>query len=100
MRRRSFLALALGALLPAGCYLSTAAGEDVVSGTGTVRWFSFEGGFFAIQGDDGVTYDPVDLAEEFRRDGLRVRYRVRIREDMAGFHMAGPIVEILEISRL
>lgn len=74
-------------------------GDSVVTVTGTVRHFEFEGGFFAIRGDDSVTYDPTNLAEEFRRDGLRVHARLRLRPDMGGIHMAGPIVDIVEIRR-
>lgn len=71
--------------------------DSVVTITGVVRHFDLEGGFFAIRGDDGVTYDPSNLAEEFRRDGLRVRARVRLRPDMGGIHMVGPIVDVIEM---
>jgi hypothetical protein len=73
--------------------------DSVQAITGVVRHFDLEGGFFAIRGDDGVTYDPSNLAEEFRQDGLRVRARVRLRPDMGGIHMVGPIVDIIEIER-
>jgi hypothetical protein len=76
-----------------------AAPDSVVVVTGVVRHFDLEGGFFAIRGDDGVTYDPSNLSEEFRRDGLRVRARARLRPDMGGIHMVGPIVDIIEIER-
>lgn len=70
-----------------------------VSGTGTVKYFGFEGGFFAIRGDDQVTYDPLDgLPASVRRDGLRVRFAGRIRNDLMGFHMAGPIVELTSVT--
>ncbi|HEX6644631.1 MAG TPA: hypothetical protein VF037_08135 [Gemmatimonadales bacterium] len=75
------------------------ATDSVQSITGVVRHFDLEGGFFAIRGDDGVTYDPSNLAEEFRQDGLRVRARLRLRPDMGGIHMVGPIVDIIEIQR-
>lgn len=77
----------------------SAAADSVVLISGVVRHFDLEGGFFAIRGDDGVTYDPSNLAEEFRRDGLRVRVRARLRPDMGGIHMVGPIVDIIEIER-
>lgn len=73
---------------------------DVVSGTGTIRYFDIEGGFFAIRGDDDKTYDPMNLAEEYQRDGQRVRFRAKLRNDMGSFHMVGPIVEILKIERI
>lgn len=73
--------------------------STAVTVTGTVRYFALEGGFFAIRGDDSVTYDPTNLAEAFREDGLRVRAELRLRPDMMGIHQVGPIVEIVEISR-
>lgn len=69
--------------------------------TGTVRYYGFEGGFWAVAGDDGTTYDPLDgLPEAFQHDGLRVKLHAKIRSDLASFHMAGPIVEILDIRAL
>lgn len=73
---------------------------DQVQGTGTIVHFRFEGGFFAIRGDDGVTYDPLNLAEQYERHGLRVRFTAKLRTDVGSFHLAGPMVEILEIDRL
>lgn len=77
----------------------TATSDSVVSITGVVRHFDLEGGFFAIRGDDGVTYDPSNLTGDFQQDGLRVRARARLRPDMGGIHMVGPIVDIIEIER-
>jgi hypothetical protein len=76
-----------------------ASADSVVTISGVVRHFDLEGGFFAIRGDDGVTYDPSNLADDFRHDGLRVRARARLRPDMSGIHMVGPIVDIIEIER-
>jgi hypothetical protein len=65
---------------------------------GTVRYFTLEGGFWAVRGDDGVTYDPMNgLASEFQRDNLRVTLVANVRNDMAGIHMVGPIIEVLSI---
>jgi hypothetical protein len=71
---------------------------DVVRGTGTVQFLSVEGGFFAIRGDDGVTYDPTNLPSGFQRAGLRVRFEARIRHDLGGIHMVGPIVDVISIT--
>jgi hypothetical protein len=69
--------------------------------TGTVQFVSLEGGFWAIRGDDGVTYDPKDgLPSAFQRDGMRVTAIIRTRTDLGGIHMVGPIVELLEIKTL
>lgn len=68
---------------------------------GTVRHFELEGGFWAVRGDDGVTYDPMNgLPARFQRDGLRVSMVVKVRSDLVGTHMAGPIVEIIQIDPL
>jgi len=79
----------------------TMSGSDVVRVNGTVRHFSFEGGFWAVRGDDSTTYDPVGaLPPSFQEDGLRVFLEAKIRSDLGGIHGAGPIVEILTIRRL
>jgi len=62
--------------------------------TGQVRYYDLEGGFYAIRGDDGVTYDPTNLPEEFQRDGLRVEAQARRRDDLSGIHQVGPIVQL------
>jgi len=65
---------------------------------GTVQYFNLEGGFWAVRGDDGVTYDPIaGLAPGFQRENLRVTMVAKIRTDMGGIHMVGPLVEILSI---
>jgi hypothetical protein len=65
---------------------------------GTVHYFNLEGGFWAVRGDDGVTYDPIaGLSPAFQRENLRVTVVARIRTEMGGIHMVGPLVEILSI---
>jgi hypothetical protein len=74
---------------------------DVVRVNGTVQFVTLEGGFWAVRGDDGVTYDPIGgLPAAFQIAGLRVRLEARPKRDTASIHMAGPIVEILTIARL
>ncbi len=75
--------------------------QDLICVNGAARFYSFEGGFWAVRGDDNVTYDPLGgLPTEFRQDGLRVHLRARLRPDQGSFHMAGPIVDIVSIRRL
>jgi len=67
-----------------------------VSATGTVRFYALEGGFWAIHADDGTIYDPsAGLAPAFQTDGLRVSFTGKLRPDLIGIHMVGPIVEII-----
>src|SRR5689334_23773447 len=46
---------------------------------GIVRRVPLEGGFYAILGSDGVTYDPTNLPAAFQRDGLAVEAVARRR---------------------
>lgn len=85
------------ALLVASC--ATDSGDNII-GTGKVVYLSFEGGFYGIRGDDGRNYDPINLPEELRVDGLRVRFEAKEIKNQASFHMWGTIVELVHIQKL
>ncbi len=89
--------LALSATLQIGCESEE---TDFVTFTGTVRWKAFEGGFFAIDADNGERYQPINLPSSFREDGLRVRVTAVERPDLVSTHMYGKLIEIVTISRL
>jgi len=86
----------------AGCLNMGKGGddEDIVSGTGTIKFIDLEGGFYGIIGDDGKYYDPINLSQDFQVDGLRVRFEAKIRDDIFGIHMWGTPIEILKIEKL
>jgi hypothetical protein len=65
--------------------------------SGTVRYYDLEGGFYAIRGDDAVTYDPTNLPAAFRKDGLSIEAEARRRDDLSGIHQVGPIVDLERI---
>ena len=99
--------LVLFALLLAGA-TSACSSDDLLSPCprdqicvdGTAQFIAIEGGFWAIRGDDKVTYDPVGgLPADFRQPGLPVHLRALERRDLGSFHMVGPIVEIISIRR-
>ena len=101
MRKAWRLVAIIAATLISGSCASPSSPETPV-GTirviGTVQYFTFEGGFWAVRGDDGVTYDPLGaLPPAFQREGLRVMMVAKMRNDLGGIHMVGPIVEIFEI---
>jgi hypothetical protein len=70
--------------------------------TGTVRSLtSDDGGFWAVRGDDDVTYDPLQsLPQEFRVEGLRVDMVAYERLDAYNFHQADVVVNIVAIRRI
>jgi hypothetical protein len=79
-----------------GCY------EDrpgPVSDTGTVVFLSFEGGFYGIVDDHGRRWDPSNLSEDFKADGIRVSFE-GVVTDRSTFHMWGRTVELTSIRRL
>ena len=76
------------------------SGDSSFEATGTVEYVELEGGFYGIVTDDGRRLDPIDLADEFKVDGLRIRVRARPATGRLGTHMWGTMVEIAEIDRL
>ncbi|NIN67489.1 MAG: hypothetical protein GTO63_22860 [Anaerolineae bacterium] len=70
---------------------------DRVTAEGTIVFNSFEGGFYGIVGDEEGRYDPVNLGDEYKVEGLRVHFVARILENQGSIHMWGLLVEILEI---
>jgi hypothetical protein len=98
MNRMALFVLALiVVVLPQSC---TTENEDAVKVTGTVVFLSFEGGFYGITGDDGKHYDPTNLAPEFQKDGLRVRFEAKTLQGMASYHQWGTLVELITIHKL
>ena len=75
-------------------------GADILSGTGTINHIDLEGGFYGLIADGGQKYLPKDLALEFKVDGLRVRYQVKILTGVVTIYMWGTPVEVLSIEKL
>jgi hypothetical protein len=95
--------LLLGLVLAMACRSAPAPDElpaGAIRVNGVVHFYSIEGGFWAVRGDDGVTYDPLNMAAEFQQENLRVSMVVKVRNDLAGIHMVGPIVEIIQIQKI
>ncbi len=94
---RSIAALCLFACL---CSCSCLEEDDeVLTQQGTVQYVDVSGGCWRIVGYDGVNYEPVNLPDEFKKDGLAVRFSAKRRDDLVTKCMAGQIVELLGIRR-
>jgi len=72
--------------------------EGQIDISGTVVYKELEGGFFAIEGDGGKIYDPINLPDAFKKDGLKVNVNARLRNDMGSIRMVGDIIEIIDIT--
>ena len=55
---------------------------DTVDLQRTVVKKDLEGGFFAIESDDGRVYDPINLPDRFKKHGLRVNVTAKLRDDI------------------
>ncbi len=66
--------------------------------TGTIKYLEFEGGFYGIVADDSTYYQPLNLPDNYKKDGMRVRFRFEPR-DVPTFQMWGVTVEILKIEK-
>jgi hypothetical protein len=93
MTTRSFFAIAL-ALFTLGfsCDVTTPDLSEV----GTVRFLEIEGGCWVIETSDAV-YEPTNLPEALREDGLGVTFQATVRDDLASICMVGPIVQLHRI---
>jgi heat shock protein HslJ len=76
-----------------------AASEPVLRITGTVHHLDLEGGLFVIRDAGGTQYNPVNLPETFRSEGVTVEADARRRDNVASIGMVGPVVELLRIRR-
>jgi hypothetical protein len=75
------------------------ADDDVIRGTGTIRYVDLEGGFYGLVAEDGTKYDPTPLPDSLRVDGLSVRFRVRATGGMTT-RMWGTPVELVDVERI
>lgn len=91
--------LCIAAVAVAGCTDETVP-EGAITGTGMVMYFDLEGGFYGIVSDDGERYLPLNLAEEYRVDGLAVGFTVIEKTGTATIHQWGTPVEIVSIKLL
>ena len=71
--------------------------DDSGSTFGSVSYVDLEGGFYGIVTDQGARHNPVNLPVDLRRDGLRISYRYKTLQNVAGIQMWGTSVEVLEI---
>jgi len=76
---------------------SVCGAQDEISFLAEVKWISLEGGFFGLVTEDGRKFLPLNLPEEFKKKGLKVRVKGNIKKDIATVQMWGMPFEIREI---
>ena len=65
---------------------------------GTVKHIELEGGFWGIVTDKGESYDPMNLPESLKQDGLRVHFWLKPRKDVATTRMWGTPAAVVRYS--
>ena len=73
---------------------------EVLDFIAELRWISLEGGFYDLVSEDGRKFLPLNLPDDFRKDGLKTRVRGIIKRDIATIYMWGTPLEIIEIEVL
>lgn len=71
--------------------------ENTLAITGEIRHISLEGGAWIIQAVDSTRYQPLNLSEQYHKDGLKVRVVAEKQPERMGFLQIGPIIEIKSI---
>ena len=78
----------------------TGESAGVINVTGRIKHYSYEGGFYGIEGDDGNVYKPIDLDPGFQIEGQAVQAELRPRDKKILFKPWGMPVEVLNIKRV
>ncbi len=91
---RRLILLIVFPLIFAGCLLDPPDSPQNYD-KGVVARIPLEGGFYGIIAD-GKNYDPINLPDEFKRDGIQVSFTYTVK-NISGFHQWGTIIELTEI---
>lgn len=68
---------------------------------GTVSFVNVEGGCWKIISDKGIHYELINLEEEYKVDGLRIRFEFEIYENQSSECQIGQlIIQIIRIEKL
>jgi hypothetical protein len=97
--RNAFFIISLTFLLT-GAWISiygSGSAQDEISFVGEVRWIPLEGGFFGLVAEDGRRFFPLNLPQEFKKEGLKIKVKGNIKKGIATVQMWGAPFEIHEI---
>jgi len=97
--KKQLIIVGIIALVPA-VGLSGCVDEVIVVGTGEIQHIDLEGGFYGIVSDDDEHYDPINLPDDFKEDGLLVSFKLAVLENQVSYHMWGEVVRIINIEKL
>lgn len=100
---RLMTVLAVMAVPGCGVFDALGLGDDdddddgnEIEGIGVVEFVQVEGGCWSIRSENEV-FEPINLPEGLRIDGLEVEFEGEIRTDVASICQIGPIIDLEEI---
>lgn len=64
---------------------------------GEIVFKGLEGGFYAFYADNGKHYMPLNLQEEHKRLGLKVKIRALLKPEVRTIQMHGTPIEIIHL---
>jgi hypothetical protein len=100
MKRLVLSGLCAAMVLLAGCRKGTTdPAPDLVSGTGTML-VTGDCYTWHVRADAGELYELLDLSQEFRHSGIRVRFTLKERSDVASCSMMGGMAEVVSMTKL
>ncbi len=75
--------------------------NHLIRGSGKIVWNDFEGGFYGIEAQGGIRYYPLgSLDEEFRVDGLQVRFELQMKPGVMTTVMWGTPVSVVSMEKI
>jgi hypothetical protein len=76
------------------------AANSQIQATGEISYVVTEDGLYGIIGDDGKKYQPINLPQELRKNGLAVKFNADIRDDLFSAITWGTTIKINKIEKL
>ena len=70
--------------------------SDEIYFVANIKWIPLEGGFYGLEADDGRRFLPLKLPDEFKKQGLKVGVKGKIKK-VYTIYMWGKPFEIHEI---
>ncbi len=70
--------------------------EDMINVTGTIVFKGMEGGFYALDADDGRKFMPQGMNKALLKHGMKVQVSGIILKDMLTFQQYGEILKVTE----
>ena len=67
---------------------------------GKSRYITLEGGFWAIESNDGEKYTPINMPEQLKTEGATVRVKAQILRGAVSISMYGEAIRIISFETL